>query len=213
MAVRIAALGWVLLGISIPLWMLAPTFWDRGADLTTAVVAAEDIPLGTTITAPMLRTVTVRAADIPANGYATPAEIVGQVTRVSILQGQRITADTFGSVAHGPADRTALAGSAMEAAAASLGVIGWPAFLLAWLIGIRRSHRAAAIGVAIGVVVCVVLGGLALLAVAFGDPAGIVLLLVPPALLVANIAAWRSTSALRESTRPGAVDLAEGAGG
>ena len=58
------------------------------------VIAATDIPLGTTISQDMVKTQKV-ASPLPANTYGLPSQVIGQVARKALLSGQAITSDTF----------------------------------------------------------------------------------------------------------------------
>lgn len=59
------------------------------------VIAAKDIPAGSTISEAMLKDGTVRAikwpkASVPAGGFATPTQVVGKVNRVKIMANEPI---------------------------------------------------------------------------------------------------------------------------
>jgi pilus assembly protein CpaB len=58
------------------------------------VIAATDIPLGTTITQEMVTTQKV-ASPLPAGTYELPSQVIGQVARKALLQGQVVTSDAF----------------------------------------------------------------------------------------------------------------------
>ena len=64
-------------------------------DVTTTkiVVAAQDIPLGSKITAEMVTTKDIAIADKPVSSYAEPSLVIGQTARKSVLTGQAITTD------------------------------------------------------------------------------------------------------------------------
>jgi Flp pilus assembly protein CpaB len=68
---------------------------------TTAkiVVAAQDIPLGTTITAPMVTTKDVALADKPADSFALPEAVIGQIVRTGVTSGAYISTSTFSAAA------------------------------------------------------------------------------------------------------------------
>ena len=70
------------------------------APTTTAiVVAAQDIPLGTTITAPMVTTKDVPIADKPADSFALPAAVIGKIVRTDVTSGGYISTSTFSDTA------------------------------------------------------------------------------------------------------------------
>jgi pilus assembly protein CpaB len=68
---------------------------------TTAkiVVAAQDIPLGTTITAPMVTTKDVALADKPADSFALPEAVIGKIVRTDVTSGGYISTSTFSAAA------------------------------------------------------------------------------------------------------------------
>jgi pilus assembly protein CpaB len=68
---------------------------------TTAkiVVAAQDIPLGTAITGPMVTTKDVALADKPADSYALPEAVIGKIVRTDVTSGGYISTSTFSSTA------------------------------------------------------------------------------------------------------------------
>jgi pilus assembly protein CpaB len=68
---------------------------------TTAkiVVAAQDIPLGTTITAPMVTTKDVALTDKPADSFALPEAVIGKIVRTDVTSGGYISTSTFSSTA------------------------------------------------------------------------------------------------------------------
>ena len=71
------------------------------ANPTTAkiVVAAQDIPLGTTITAPMVTTKDVAIADKPGDSYALPEAVIGKIVRTDVTSGAYISTSTFNAAA------------------------------------------------------------------------------------------------------------------
>jgi len=68
---------------------------------TTAkiVVAAQDIPLGTTITAAMVTTKEVPIADKPADSFALPEAVIGKIVRTDVTSGGYISTSTFSAAA------------------------------------------------------------------------------------------------------------------
>jgi len=68
---------------------------------TTAkiVVAAQDIPLGTTLTAAMVATKDVPIADKPADSFALPEAVIGKIVRTDVTSGGYISTSTFSSAA------------------------------------------------------------------------------------------------------------------
>jgi pilus assembly protein CpaB len=68
---------------------------------TTAkiVVAAQDIPLGTTITALMVTTKDVALADKPADSFALPEAVIGKIVRTDVTSGGYISTSTFSAAA------------------------------------------------------------------------------------------------------------------
>jgi len=61
----------------------------------TVVVAAQDIPLGTTVTADMLSTQTVPVDAAAAGAFQVTSQAVGQIARQAILTGEQIGASQF----------------------------------------------------------------------------------------------------------------------
>ncbi len=68
---------------------------------TTAkiVVAAQDIPLGTTITAPMVTTKDVPLADKPGDSFALPEAVIGKIVRTDVTSGAYLSSSTFSATA------------------------------------------------------------------------------------------------------------------
>jgi pilus assembly protein CpaB len=68
---------------------------------TTAkiVVAAQDIPLGTTITAAMVATKDVPIADKPADSFVLPEAVIGKIVRTDVTSGGYISTSTFSAAA------------------------------------------------------------------------------------------------------------------
>ncbi len=68
---------------------------------TTAkiVVAAQDIPLGTTITAAMVVTKDVPIADKPADAFVLPEAVIGKIVRTDVTSGGYISTSTFSAAA------------------------------------------------------------------------------------------------------------------
>jgi pilus assembly protein CpaB len=71
-------------------------------DTTTNVVAAVDIPLGTTLTQDMLKTEDVKASEKVAGTPTKPSEVIGQTVTTEIKAGQQITAADFSAVTVNP---------------------------------------------------------------------------------------------------------------
>lgn len=192
MAVRIAAIAWLLAGLVVPVATFAAVLGAEEARVTTVVVAAEDIPAGTLITSDMLATMSLQVVDVAPNAYEAVSLVIGNITRSDVLTGQLITSDVLASAT---APRAAVggkdpAGSALDAAALGLLAFSLPSFLLAWSIGMRHSHGAAAIGVllaAVGLLVGQVVPAIA----GWREAASLPLALT---LLVVSAAAWRSAA-------------------
>ena len=68
---------------------------QSAATTRDVVVAAQDIPLGTTITAPLVTTTTVPLAGINPGALLATSAAIGQKTTVQITSGQQITTDMF----------------------------------------------------------------------------------------------------------------------
>jgi pilus assembly protein CpaB len=68
-------------------------------NLTQVVVAASDIPLGTTIAAEHLRSVMWPADSLPAGAFSDPAGILGWVARTSIVRNEPLLADELANPA------------------------------------------------------------------------------------------------------------------
>jgi pilus assembly protein CpaB len=71
-------------------------------DTTTNVLAAVDIPLGTTLTQDMLKTEDVKASEKVAGTPTKPSEVIGQTVTTEIKAGQQITAADFSAVTVNP---------------------------------------------------------------------------------------------------------------
>jgi pilus assembly protein CpaB len=67
--------------------------------LGQVVVAAEDIPLGTTLAAEQLKTVPWPADAVPAGAHNDPAAIVGWVARTSLVRNEPVLADELANPA------------------------------------------------------------------------------------------------------------------
>ncbi len=65
---------------------------------TTVVTAAANIPLGTKITADMVTTKTVDLPQ-PAGTIKDPGDVIGQIVRTDVTQGQNITSQVFSASA------------------------------------------------------------------------------------------------------------------
>ncbi len=72
-----------------------------GATTDTTVVAAQNIPAGTTVTAEMLKTVQVPQDLLVKGAYAETTPVVGEVTRVAIAPGEQLTPAKIGPLAEG----------------------------------------------------------------------------------------------------------------
>jgi pilus assembly protein CpaB len=68
-------------------------------NLTQVVVAAEDIPLGTTLTAAQLRTIPWPADAVPAGSNTDPNAIVGWVARGSLVRNEPVLTDELANPA------------------------------------------------------------------------------------------------------------------
>jgi pilus assembly protein CpaB len=66
---------------------------------TKIVVAAQDIPLGTTITGAMVATKDVPIADKPADSFALPEAVIGKIVRTDVTSGGYISTSTFSAAA------------------------------------------------------------------------------------------------------------------
>ena len=73
--------------------MARPVVTKQTMNLTDVVVAAGDIPLGTTIAAENLRVVPWPADTVPAGVFSDPAAIVGWVTRSSVVRNEPLLPD------------------------------------------------------------------------------------------------------------------------
>lgn len=65
------------------------------ATKTTMVVAAADIPLGTTITEDLVETQDVKTTELPAGAYKTEAEVIGRAVTTQLTKGQLVDANAF----------------------------------------------------------------------------------------------------------------------
>ncbi len=74
---------------------------NQGSRTTTPTVfAAKDIPIGTQVTADLLRVEEEWPNDQrAADAYSTPSLVIGQIARVQILKDQQLTASAFASTA------------------------------------------------------------------------------------------------------------------
>ena len=95
----LAAIAFVLIVITLngngttgPTTTTAPT-------TAKIVVAAQDIPLGTTITAPMVTTKEVLIADKPVDSFALPEVVIGKIVRTKVTSGALISTATFSAAA------------------------------------------------------------------------------------------------------------------
>jgi pilus assembly protein CpaB len=61
------------------------------------VVAAQDIPLGTVVTAPMVTTTTVAITAVNAGAFQEPSQAIGGKNTVAITAGQQVTVSQFGN--------------------------------------------------------------------------------------------------------------------
>jgi pilus assembly protein CpaB len=59
------------------------------------VIANQDIPVGTVLTADMLTTKPEPAVSAPANGYKDPQQLVGLIVRTDVTKGEPVTGATF----------------------------------------------------------------------------------------------------------------------
>ncbi|HYM83623.1 MAG TPA: Flp pilus assembly protein CpaB, partial [Candidatus Dormibacteraeota bacterium] len=67
---------------------------SNGNQQVDQVIAATDIPLGTTISQEMVKTQKV-AAPLPGGTYSSASDVIGKVARKALLNGQTVTSDTF----------------------------------------------------------------------------------------------------------------------
>ena len=95
----LAAIAFVLIVITLngnnatgPTTPTAPT-------TATIVVAAQDIPLGTTITAPMVTTKDVPIGNKPVDSFALPEVVIGKIARTNVTSGAIISSETFSAAA------------------------------------------------------------------------------------------------------------------
>lgn len=76
---------------------------DReGINETTIVVAAQDIPLGTTITDALVATQKVKETEKPAGAFTLESEVIGQTVTTQITSGQIITATAWATTTVDP---------------------------------------------------------------------------------------------------------------
>ena len=74
------------------------------ANKTTYIVAAADIPLGTTVTAEMIETKDVKTNDKPPTAYTVAGDAIGRTTTAEVLTGQVIGPATFSATTGGGVD-------------------------------------------------------------------------------------------------------------
>jgi pilus assembly protein CpaB len=72
------------------------------ATKTTMVVAAADIPLGTTITEDLVGTQEVRNTELPAGAYKLESEVVGRAVTTQLTKGQLVDANAFSTTTVNP---------------------------------------------------------------------------------------------------------------
>lgn len=65
------------------------------ATKTTYIVAAKDIPLGTSVTQDMVESKDVRTTDKPADAFTLPADAIGKTVTTDVAVGQKIGPQTF----------------------------------------------------------------------------------------------------------------------
>lgn len=70
--------------------------------MTTVVVAAADVPLGTTITAAMVATQDVRTTEKPAGAYTLTSEVIGRTVTTQLTRGQLVDANAFSTTTIDP---------------------------------------------------------------------------------------------------------------
>jgi len=68
---------------------------DTGRNETTIVVAAQDIPLGETLTDALVETDVVNVADAPANAFTLESEVIGKTVTTDLKKGQLIDSNAF----------------------------------------------------------------------------------------------------------------------
>ncbi len=62
---------------------------------TTYIVAAKDIPLGTTVTADMVQQLEIKTTEAPPDAYTLPADAIGRTVTTEVLTGQKIGPQSF----------------------------------------------------------------------------------------------------------------------
>ncbi len=62
---------------------------------STVVVAASDVPLGTTLTADMVTTQDVNVAEKPGGAYTLPNEVIGRAITTQLTKGELVDANAF----------------------------------------------------------------------------------------------------------------------
>jgi len=74
----------------------------EGVNESTIVVAAQDIPLGTTITDALVSTQKVKETEKPVGAFTLESEVIGQTVTTQITRGQVITATAWATTTVDP---------------------------------------------------------------------------------------------------------------
>jgi pilus assembly protein CpaB len=69
---------------------------------TTVVVAAADVPLGTTLTSDMVATQDIREKDKPVGSYTLTSEVIGRTVTTQLTNGQLVDANAFSATTVNP---------------------------------------------------------------------------------------------------------------
>jgi pilus assembly protein CpaB len=95
--VFLAALTFIVIILLLPGGTNPTTPQSSAATTRQVVVAAQDIPLGTVVTAPMVTTTTVSITAVNAGAFEAPSQAIGSKNTVAITAGQQVTASEFGN--------------------------------------------------------------------------------------------------------------------
>ena len=69
---------------------------------TTVVVAAADVPLGTTITAAMVATQAIKNTEVPVGSYTLTSEVIGRTVTTQLTKGQLVDGNAFSTTTVNP---------------------------------------------------------------------------------------------------------------
>ena len=69
---------------------------------TTVVVAAADVPLGTTITAAMVATQAIKNTEVPVGSYTLTSEVIGRTVTTQLTKGQLLDGNAFSTTTVNP---------------------------------------------------------------------------------------------------------------